>query len=65
MIRGLPIFLAVCILAATPLLYPPLGIPAVLALALIWLATPLGRRRADSNRCSGRDAPNVLKEAGR
>ena len=44
MIRGLPLFLLVCVLAAMPLLYPPFGVPAVLALGLIWLATPVWGR---------------------
>ena len=30
-----------------------------------WLNQEPQRRRADSNRCTGRDAPNVLKEAAR
>ena len=44
MSQGWPLYLLVCFLAAMPLLYPPFGVPAVLALGLIWLATPVWGR---------------------
>ena len=44
MSRGLPLFLAICTLAAVPLLYPPLGAGAVAALFGLWALTPARRR---------------------
>lgn len=46
-LSGLPLFLAICLLAAMPLLYRPASWAALVALGGLWFATPAwGSRRS-------------------
>lgn len=46
-LRGLPLFLAICLLGAMPLLYRPASWAALVALGVLWFATPAwGSRRS-------------------
>ena len=45
MLRGLPVFLAVCVLAVLPYAYPQTSFWPVLGLLVLMALTPVGGRR--------------------